>query len=111
MTIRSILIALPLTIFGWFSTLLVVALVTDDAPAYVVLFPSTAFLHALPDEVSVISASAASMTLVSETRGFAHFLYGQGAWIVLPAGLRGCLPLPEVIGRPRRSDSMYHPKN
>lgn len=96
MTIRSILIALPLLFLGWFSILVTVALLTDEAPAYVVLFPSDAFLSDLPDGVAIIAASSVSITFTSENRGFARSLYGSGAWIVLPAGLRGCLPMPQV---------------
>ena len=94
MTIKTLLIAIPLMLTAWFATLLVVALLTDDAPAYVVLFPGIGFMANLPSDVAVISASDISVTLASDKVGFAKSLYQQGAWIVLPAGLAGCLPMP-----------------
>ena len=93
MTIRSILIALPFLFLGWFLTLLLVAVLTDEAPAYVVIFPDKDFVDALSTDVSVVAASSISVTLTSDRRAFARSLYSQGAQIVLPAGLRGCLPL------------------
>ena len=96
MTIRSVLLALPLLFLGWFSVLLLVAMATDEAPAYVVIFPGKAFMRELPENASVIAVSGFSVTLTSDVPGFARSLYGSGAWIVLPAGLPGCLPLPRV---------------
>jgi hypothetical protein len=95
MTIRTIAIAIPVVVLGWLTTLAVVALATDEAPAYVVLFPSDSFVRSLPDRAAIISTSAFSITLRSGETGFARSLYGSGARIVLPAGLRGCLPLPK----------------
>ncbi len=96
MTIRTVLIALPLLFAGWFSTLLVVALLTDEAPAYVVLFPGKDLMENLPEGASIIAASGFSVTLTSGEQSFARSLYSNGARIVLPAGLRGCLPMPKV---------------
>lgn len=96
MTIRSVLLALPLLFLGWLSVLLTVAMLTDEAPAYVVIFPGKAFLRDLPEDASVIAVSRLTVTLTSDASGFARSLYGSGAWIVLPAGLPGCLPLPQV---------------
>ncbi|MGB0508166.1 MAG: hypothetical protein ACPGGK_18420 [Pikeienuella sp.] len=96
MTIRPVLIALPLVLLGWLATLVVTALLTDEAPAYVVLFPPDGFLHSLPDDTAMLSTSSISITLASETKSFVPLLYKNGAWVVLPAGLKGCLPLPAV---------------
>ncbi|WP_170771156.1 hypothetical protein [Ruegeria lacuscaerulensis] len=96
MTIRAVLIALPLMFLGWLSTLVVVALLTDDAPAYVVVLPKTQMLEALPGDVSVLAASPFSLTVASESEGFVKSLYNMGARLVLPAGLPGCLPLPKA---------------
>ena len=95
MTIKSLACALPLLLVGWMSILIIVALLTDDAPAYVVLLPSAALLNDLPDTTSIIAASSYSVTLSSDQSGVARALYGSGAWLVLPAGLPGCLPLPQ----------------
>ncbi len=96
MTIRALISALPLLALGWLATLSAVALITDEAPAYVVLFPSDRFLGALPNGTSVLAASDISVTLTSDQTGFARSLYGQGARLVLPAGLAGCLPMPKT---------------
>ncbi len=96
MTIRSVLIALPLLVLGWLSTLMVVALLTDVAPAYVVLLPQDTLLDGLPEDTAVLAASRLSVTVASEAPGFAKSLYASGARLVLPAGLPGCLPLPKV---------------
>lgn len=96
MTIRSILIALPLMFVGWLTVLLITALMTDTAPAYVVVFPSDRFLMLIPETASMLAENSFSVTLTSDAQGFARQLYGQGAWLVLPAGLRGCLPMPRT---------------
>lgn len=97
MTIRSLLIAVPLLLVSWIATLSIVALATDEAPAYVVLFPPQEFLSALPNGAAIMSASAFSVTLTSEDAGFARTLYQSGAMLVLPAGLPGCLPVPKQL--------------
>ncbi|WP_170418525.1 hypothetical protein [Ruegeria atlantica] len=94
MTIRSVLVALPLLFVGWLATLAIVALLTDEAPAYVVVFPQGTLMQNMPKDVSVLAASQFSVTVASDTTEFAKSLYGLGARLVLPAGLPGCLPLP-----------------
>ena len=97
MTIKAVLRAVPLLLVGWLLTLASVAALTDEAPAYVVVLPSERFLAALPDGVAIVAASGMSVTLAAEGEGVARRLYGVGARLVLPAGLRGCLPLsPEA---------------
>ncbi|MCB1334695.1 MAG: hypothetical protein KDK26_13865 [Roseivivax sp.] len=96
MTIRALLLALPLLLAGWFATLLAVAVLSHQAPAYVVLFPGSDLLSSLPADVAVLSATGFSVTLTAERPGLARALYRQGAWVVLPAGLRGCLPMPRL---------------
>ena len=94
MTIRAVLIGLPAMLFGWIVTLVLVALLSDAAPAYVVLFPDSAFLRALPQDVSLLAGSDFSVTVASDSPRLAATVYSKGALVVLPAGLRGCLPLP-----------------
>lgn len=96
MTIRALLLALPLLFLGWISVLLAVAVLTDEAPAYVVVFPGRALMQDLPGDAAILAASRFSVTLTSEAPGFARTLYASGARIVLPAGLPGCLPLPQT---------------
>ena len=90
MTIRSALIALPFLIVGWLVTLAAVTVLADEAPAYVVLFPRAGFVESLPEGVSIIAANGFSITLAADRPALARTLYGQGALMVLPAGLSGC---------------------
>ena len=88
MTIRCLLSAIAVGT-GWIAVLAAVMVMSDDAPAALVLFPDGAFLAALPDDVSITGRNAISVTLT----GDAATLYRAGAWLVLPAGLLGCAPL------------------
>ena len=96
MTIRAVFMAAPFVLMGWIGVLTVVAFVNDGAPAYVVLFPSQIFLENIPESSSILATSIASVTLTSDETGFARSLYRNGAWLVLPAGLPGCLPQPKA---------------
>lgn len=90
MTIRSTLGALFLLAGGWLAVLTLVTAVTDAAPAALVVFPGDAFMRDLDTDVAIVSRSAISVTLASARPGLAVDLYHKGAWLVLPAGLRGC---------------------
>lgn len=93
MTIRSALLAVPMALLGWVLVLTATTLLTDAAPAHLVLLPSKAFLANLPPETAIIAASTFAISLGSEGEGAAMSLYKQGAWLVLPAGLSGCAPI------------------
>ncbi|MEM1388688.1 MAG: hypothetical protein AAF748_07235 [Pseudomonadota bacterium] len=97
MTIRSLIWATPCCIAAWVGLLMAVSLLSDDAPAYLVLFPSAALMNALPEDAALIDATAHSVTLSSSQPGFARSLIANGAWIVLPSGLRGCAPSGEAL--------------
>jgi hypothetical protein len=92
MTIRSALLTVPMALLGWLVVLTATTLLTDAAPAHVVLFPTKAFLANLPPQTAIIAASAFTISLGSEGEGAARSLYQKGAWLVLPAGLPGCAP-------------------
>ena len=92
MTIRAVFMAAPFVLMGWIGVLTVVAFVSDEAPAYVVLFPSQILVENISESSSILAASVASVTLTSDEAGFARSLYRNGAWLVLPAGLAGCSP-------------------
>lgn len=89
---RSTLLAVPMLLLGWLAVLAATTLLTDTAPAHLVLFPTKAFLANLPPQTAIIAASAFTISLGSESEGAARSLYQQGAWLVLPAGLPGCAP-------------------
>ena len=94
MTIRAVFMTIPFILMGWIGVLTMVCVVSDRAPAYVVLFPSQLLLENIPESSSILATSIASITLTSDETGFARALYLSGAWLVLPAGLPGCLPKP-----------------
>lgn len=80
-------------IAGWLAVLAGVMILSDAAPAALVMFPDATFLNSLPDDVAILSQNAVSVTLTSESPGFGGTLYRIGAFVVLPAGLLGCAPL------------------
>lgn len=94
MTTRRLFIALPLVLAGWIGVMAAVMLVSDAAPAAVVVLPSRDFLARMP-EGAVIARGRFTLTVRSETPGLGRALYRAGATLVLPAGLTGCLPLPD----------------
>ncbi len=97
MTTRRIALALPLLFVGWIAVMAVVMRVSDVAPAAVVLLPPGDFTARLPEDVAILAATPVSLTLQSDGTDFAARLYAAGAWLVLPAGLTGCLPMPKAL--------------
>ena len=93
---RAVCLTIPFVLMGWIGVLTMVAFVSDRAPAYLVLFPSQILLENIPESSSILATSIASVTLTSDETGFARALYQSGAWLVLPAGLPGCLPQPKT---------------
>ncbi|AZV78006.1 hypothetical protein EBB79_08935 [Parasedimentitalea marina] len=94
MTIKQILLAVPLLGLGWLCILLAVSLMTDAAPAYIVLLPSAEFVGQLDPDMSILAVGPISITLAADSPRVAARLYSAGARVVLPAGLPGCLPAP-----------------
>lgn len=99
MTIRAILFALPLILMGWAVTMTTVSLVSDAAPAKIVVLPTRALLDTLPDTAAVVGLSRWSVTLYAPDPGFGWWLFRHGAWLILPAGLQGCAPDASETGR------------
>lgn len=96
MTIRRTLGIAALLFTGWIAIMALVMRFSDAAPAAVVILPGETFLANLPD-AAILAESRWSVTLKSEADGFVEALYSGGAWLVLPAGLVGCLPLPKGV--------------
>jgi len=92
MTIRRLLLALPILFFGWIATLGVVMRAGGEAPAAFVPFPSAVMIAALPQDIAITGRSPVSLTLRSDTGDLTMRLYRAGAWLVLPAGLEACIP-------------------
>ncbi|KMW58609.1 hypothetical protein AIOL_003587 [Candidatus Rhodobacter oscarellae] len=70
---------------------------TDAAPAAVVILPSKPFIAAMPEGIAILSQNRLTLTLRDDGPDLAARLYASGAWLVLPAGLTGCLPLPKTL--------------
>ena len=92
--IKRGLVALPLVLIGWIAVMAVVMRVSDAAPGAVVPFPSASVMRSLPSDTAILGMNRVALT-VSNRPGMAKELYAAGAWLVLPAGLTGCLPLTE----------------
>jgi hypothetical protein len=95
MIIKRLALILPLLVASWLLVLTLVMRISDAAPGAVVLFPPEGFISSLPADLSVVAATGFTVTLVSDTPDMARRLYAAGAPWVLPAGLPGCLPLPD----------------
>ncbi|MEM7718124.1 MAG: hypothetical protein AAF222_02905 [Pseudomonadota bacterium] len=94
MTINRILLALPLVIVGWIAVMVLVMRFSATAPAAVVIWPTKSFMHNLPTQAPIIDVNGLAVTFANRP-DLAKQLYSAGAWIVLPAGLTGCLPLSQ----------------
>jgi hypothetical protein len=80
---------------GWLAVLVLVTRFASAAPAVVVvLFPGEGLLAHLPQGTAITGRSAAGVTVRSDDPDLVAQLYQAGAWLVLPAGLAGCLALP-----------------
>ncbi len=94
MTFNRVLLALPLVFVGWIAIMAVVMRFSDAAPAAVVPWPTKAFLHDLPTHAAIVDVNGLAVTFANRP-DLARDLYAAGAWLVLPAGLIGCLPLSQ----------------
>lgn len=94
MTIRRILLALPMVFIGWIAIMAVVMRFSDAAPAAVVPWPTKSFLHDLPGQAAILDVNGLAVTFANRP-DLVKDLYAAGAWLVLPAGLLGCLPLSQ----------------
>lgn len=92
MTIKRLLLALPILLIGWIATLAIVMRAGGEAPAAFVPFPSAALMENLPQDIAITGRSPISLTLRSEVADLPARLYQSGAWLVLPAGLEACIP-------------------
>ena len=69
---------------------------SDAAPAAVVMFPSQSLLAALPEDAGILNISK-TVLIVANRPKMTAALYEAGALLVLPAGLKGCLPLTKEM--------------
>ena len=92
MIIRSLAWIVPVLFVAWIGTMACVMRFSDAAPGAIVFAPGKNFMDRLPLGVTVIDVRKFSVTLRNDQKGLAKKLYQSGAWLVLPAGLTGCLP-------------------
>ncbi len=85
------ILAVPLVALGWIAVLALVMRLGGDAPAALVIAPPQGFLARLPVGVAMTAQGPVSVTLQGGADLVAQ-AYAAGAWLVLPAGLQGCLP-------------------
>ena len=95
-TINRALTGLAFVFIGWIAVMALVMRMSDAAPAAVVLFPSEHLMSVLPADTAILSMSRTALT-VKNTPTTTRALYTAGAWLVLPAGLTGCLPLTQSL--------------
>ncbi len=94
--ISQIMAVLVSIVFGWFGTMAALMLVTEAAPAALVIAPDMKILRAASDDVKLMRAGRHILILASEEPGYVKRLYRAGAWLVLPALRNGCLDLQAV---------------
>ena len=86
-----------LLIILWVVLAAGVLLLTDRAPAALVVLPNGKFFAQMPDDAAIISRSPFSITLSGSDPAFTRRLYKAGAWLVVPAGLEGCLSSQKLL--------------
>ena len=91
---RRLFLLLSVILIGWIAVLAGIMRFTDTAPAAVVVWPTKTFLRALPREATIIDVNGLAVTFANRP-DLTRELYKAGAWLVLPAGLKGSLPLNE----------------
>ncbi len=94
---RRVVLAIPVVVLGWIAVMALVMRLSDVAPGAVVPFPGTVMAN-LPEDAAILGLNPWAVTLANRA-GLTRDLYAAGAWLVLPAGLTGCLPLTRAQRR------------
>lgn len=94
MTTEAWIASVLVVLFGWISLQLAVMYFADVAPGAVTLFPNEGFISRLPANTGILDIGNSWIMVAPDAPELGKKLYAAGAWIVLPAGLPGCLPLP-----------------
>ncbi len=96
MTIKSWLLSLVAVLIGWIGVQAAVMRVSDAAPGAIALFPADDFVSHLPANAAVVGTGRYWVAVQHPGPDLGAQIYAAGAWLVLPAGLPGCLPLTSV---------------
>lgn len=93
MTIRAWIASVLAVLICWAGLMMLVMVESDAAPGAMVLFPPRDFVARLPKDTAVVGMGSYWITVWSGSPHLGTSLYAAGAWIVLPAGLRGCVQI------------------
>ena len=95
MITKSNILGLVLALIGWVSINVFTMVISPSAPAALILFPSQAFIQSLPHDARILDHSRHSITLEISDSSYGS-LYENGARLVFPAGLTGCVPISAI---------------
>ena len=84
-SITSVIVA------SWLTVSASVMWATDAAPGAFVLLPSAKLMSNLPNGAAITGGSHIMVQFSSTEPHLTRKLYAAGAWLVLPAGLTGCM--------------------
>lgn len=93
MTIRTWSAALACVFAGWLTLMIGLTYFTDAAPGAVAIFADQGFYGSLQADIEIRDAGPNWVSVASSEPNLGPRLYEAGAWIVLPAGLKGCLEI------------------
>ena len=78
---------------GWFVFMAGFMLVSEAAPAALVIAPRAGFLDNAPRDTQLMRGGETVLVVAPGRDGYVRRLYASGAWLVLPALRNGCLDL------------------
>ncbi|MCP4318654.1 MAG: hypothetical protein GY789_22320 [Hyphomicrobiales bacterium] len=78
---------------AWFASKALFMVVTENAPAALVLVPGVGFLDRAPSDLRLLKAGDNILVVAAGDAGYVRRLYGAGAWLVLPSLRNVCLDL------------------
>ena len=84
---------LVLIVAGWFVFMAGFMLVSEAAPAALVIAPRAGFLDDAPRDMQLMRGGETVLVVAPGGDGYVRRLYASGAWLVLPALRNGCLDL------------------
>jgi hypothetical protein len=103
--LRGLLAAASAALAVWFVGIVLATYFIEPTPDVVVFAPRDRLVTALSGApVAILDSRDNFLRLRGQPRGFVRALYGNGAWVVLPATTGGCrgvseqsLPAPTIV--------------
>lgn len=93
MITKTWVFSIATVLVAWVAIQALVMRFTDISPGAVALFPSAGYGPGLPADMAISDAGWFWIMVNYDGPNLAKSLYSEGALLVLPAGLPGCLPL------------------